>query len=299
MITFAVRPVVGEIQDVAGQRAAPAVDRLVVVADDGEVAAGAGQQRDEPVLDGVGVLELVDQDVAAALAPALEDLRELPEELERENQQIVEVDGIVGLQRARVARGGLRGEDRVGVGAVAGIRLAPLVLGARDRGEHAFGIDVAAADQAHLAERFLQSRKLVGGVVDREVALVAEVLDLAPQHAHAEGVERRDRRGLGPLADKFFHPLLQLLGRFVRESDREDRPGRDAALHEVGDAVRERARLAGAGTGEDQQRAVAVKDGFALARVESVQILAHESRDYRDGGGRGKETALTSASGSG
>ena len=33
---------------------------------------------------------------------------------------------------------------------------------------------------------------------------------------------------------------------------------------EVGDAVREDARLAGAGAGEDEQRAVAVDDGVAL-----------------------------------
>ena len=58
-----------EPQDVVDVGAAPAVDRLVVVADTAEIAAGLRQQPEPQILDGVGVLILVDQDVAE---PALE-----------------------------------------------------------------------------------------------------------------------------------------------------------------------------------------------------------------------------------
>ena len=41
-----------------------------------------------------------------------------------------------------------------------------------------------------------------------------------------------------------------------------------AHADQVGDAMDEHARLAGTGTGEDEQRAVEVADGFALWRIE-------------------------------
>ena len=53
-----------EAQDVADLGAAPAVDRLVVVADAADVAVGAGEEAEPEVLGDVGVLVLVDEDVA-------------------------------------------------------------------------------------------------------------------------------------------------------------------------------------------------------------------------------------------
>ena len=48
-------------------------------------------------------------------------------------------------------------------------------------------------------------------------------------------------------------------------------PGRAARCDEVGDAVREHARLARAGAGQDQQRPVAVGDRLALGLVEPLE----------------------------
>src|SRR3546814_12521352 len=55
-----------EAQDVADLGATPAVDRLVVVADAAEVAVALRQEAQPEVLRDVGVLVLVDQDVAEA-----------------------------------------------------------------------------------------------------------------------------------------------------------------------------------------------------------------------------------------
>ena len=57
-----------EAQDVGDLRAAPGIDRLVVVADAAEVAARLGEQPQPVVLALVGVLIFVDEDVAEALA---------------------------------------------------------------------------------------------------------------------------------------------------------------------------------------------------------------------------------------
>ena len=56
-----------EAQDVAHLGAAPAIDRLVVVADAAEVAPALGQQAQPQILRDVGVLVLVHQDVAELL----------------------------------------------------------------------------------------------------------------------------------------------------------------------------------------------------------------------------------------
>ena len=69
------RKVLLEAQDVADLGAAPAVDRLVVVADAADVAVAAGEQPQPQVLRDVGVLVLVDQDVAE---PALVAARARP-----------------------------------------------------------------------------------------------------------------------------------------------------------------------------------------------------------------------------
>ncbi len=53
----------GEVEDAADVGAAERVDRLVRVADDGEVAAVARELAEQRHLAGVGVLVLVDEDV--------------------------------------------------------------------------------------------------------------------------------------------------------------------------------------------------------------------------------------------
>ncbi len=58
-----------EAQNVADIRAAPSVDGLILVPDDAEVARLAGQQAQEVILYAVGVLILVDVDVAEAVLP--------------------------------------------------------------------------------------------------------------------------------------------------------------------------------------------------------------------------------------
>ena len=81
-----------------------------------------------------------------------------------------------------------------------------------------------------------------------------------------EGVDRDLRRSRGSSGRQ---PLAHFRGGAAREGDGEAMLRRDAALgDEMGDAMGQRAGLAGAGTGDDQQRSV---DGFrrrALVRIE-------------------------------
>ena len=60
------REILFEAQDVADLGAAPAVDRLVVVADTAQIAALLSQQPQPQILGDVGVLVLVDEQIAEA-----------------------------------------------------------------------------------------------------------------------------------------------------------------------------------------------------------------------------------------
>ena len=63
---FRARKIALEPQNVVDVGAAPAVDRLIVVADAADVAMPGGEQPQPQILDVVGVLIFVDQDVAEA-----------------------------------------------------------------------------------------------------------------------------------------------------------------------------------------------------------------------------------------
>ena len=64
-------------------------------------------------------------------------------------------------------------------------------------------------------------------------------------------------------------PLAHLGGGLVGERDGEDPRRVRALVDQVGDAVGEHPRLAGSGTGDDEQRTVAVHDRVELIGVET------------------------------
>ena len=63
-----------EAQDVFDIRAAPGVDRLIVVADTAQIAVGLGDEPEKKILNDVRVLVLVDQDVTEAPAEGVENI---------------------------------------------------------------------------------------------------------------------------------------------------------------------------------------------------------------------------------
>ena len=128
--------VVLELEDVADVGAAEAVDRLIGVTDDHQVAMLLGQQLEPPVLGVVGVLVLVDEHVSEALGVALADLVEQLEHVDRADQQVVEVHRVHPVELALVlavhVRDGLLEErpDHLPVG----LGVAQLILGVGDLG---------------------------------------------------------------------------------------------------------------------------------------------------------------------
>ena len=87
-----------EAQDVVDLRAAPAVDRLVVVADAADVLVPLREQPQPEILRDVGVLVFVDQHVAEAALEIGEHVGLLAEEPQAFEQQVAEVGGVQRLQ---------------------------------------------------------------------------------------------------------------------------------------------------------------------------------------------------------
>src|SRR5690606_28752468 len=81
-----------EVLDVLDPRTAPAVDRLIVVADDERHDHGACEEAQPAVLDRVRVLEFVDEELLEAGAVMLEQIPVVAQELETAQQQLAEID---------------------------------------------------------------------------------------------------------------------------------------------------------------------------------------------------------------
>ena len=108
------------------------------------------------------------------------------------------------------------------------------------------------------------------------------------QHAGAERVERARRDVAAALADEADDPLAQLRRGPVGEGHGQDPPWGDVLdADEVGDPVGQDAGLAGAGAGEDQQRAFRSRHGPCLLRVERPDdLLLARGADRGGQGGR-------------
>ena len=133
---LAVFKVLLKVQDVGDVGAAPAINGLVIVAYDHEVLVLGGQQVGDFVLDVVGVLILVDANVAEALLVLIEHLGAGAQQLKRAHEQVVEVHRIGGAQAALQLQVDLRGL---------------FVVGAIGALEHVLGADHGVFGRADLA----------------------------------------------------------------------------------------------------------------------------------------------------
>ena len=87
-----------EVQDVADVGSPELIDGLVVVAHHAKVPEAVRQEPDQFELGRIGVLVFVHHDVDKALLIVFQHLRVLFEELHRQHEKIVEVQGVVLFQ---------------------------------------------------------------------------------------------------------------------------------------------------------------------------------------------------------
>ena len=251
---------------------------MVVVADAAEILVLLRQQPQPEILRDIGVLVLVDQDVAKALLVVGGDLRPGLQDGEVVQQQVAEVDRVHSLQALLI---GLVEREQLAVGDVADLAARNLVgdqaailpaLDAREDHPRRPALVVDALGRSDL----LHQAQLVVGVEDGEIGLQADHLGMAAQDAGGDGMEGAEPEPLGGLADDALEPKAHLGRRLVGEGDGDDlrRPGA-ATRKDVCESCRQHASLAGAGAGEDQHRALDCLDRLALRLVEIGEIGRH------------------------
>ncbi len=271
-----------EAQDVADLGAAPAIDRLVVVADAAQIAVLLRQEAEPQILRDIRVLVFVHQDIAEALLVLLEDRRIGAEQRQVVQQEVAEIGGVERqepLLVEPVERDGAASRDlaRLGVGHLVGDEAAVLpaleqsVERARRRGAvvHALGLG-----------DLLDEAQLVVRVQNREIGFEAHRLGVAAQDARRDRMERAEPEPVGGAADHALEPLLHLERRLVGEGDGDDlrREGAPRA-EDIGEPRRQHARLARAGAGQHQDRSLDRFDGRALRLVEPGEKRRLDGRD--------------------
>ncbi len=218
----------------------------------------------------VGVLVLVDEEVAPAPAVMLQHRGDVLEQEDGAHQQVVEVEspgrGQLGLVGA-VDAGGLDLEVAARPGGE-GRRVEQLVLG-RAHHVHDLGGGQALVVDAGRLHRPAHGREPIGLVVDHEVGGDADRVAIPAEDAGAHGVEGPQPHPADVGAEQLLHPAAHLPRRLVGEGYRQDLLGtHTAGGDDVGDAMGEHPGLATAGAREDQEGAVRGLHRLALGRVE-------------------------------
>ncbi len=156
-----------KLEDVGDLRSAPAIDRLIVIADDADMVGRADKLLQQAHLQGVGVLELVHGDPCIKFTKMVADVGVLPQDLLGEKQQVVEIHGVLRAQFVLIGDGDGCVEIVWKVRDIDG-----LVFGFRNLAQHVFGFYfLIGATLAH--EELLHDADLVGKGADGEVLLVA------------------------------------------------------------------------------------------------------------------------------
>ena len=267
----------GEFQDVADGGPAKAVQALVVVTHDAQIALLARQQQEDALLNGVGVLVLVDHQVGQLFAQLRQHLRALFQQLQglvldaREVERVVLVQQFLVLGKARGQRpdfhfGGCR--QRGGVERFLADLVEPLEQALRLRPAARLVVahdELGIGQFAELLDALVQEVLLVELVEQREAALEPGELAEVLQDAQADRVEGAEVHLVQVELDaQLGQPVRDAGGQLARclvgEGDDQQRLGGDAFVgDEIDDALDQREGLARARPRDDEYRAIVAR----------------------------------------
>ncbi len=267
----AVRELALELGHVGGVGAAEGVDRLVVVADREQRRVRAGEQLQPAVLQRVGVLEFVDQDVLEAVLIVLAQRLVAVQQFVGAQQQFGKIRHPLALALRVVGLVQLGHVHRVFVERLGVARAPPGFLVAVDEPLHLLRFVLLGVDVQRLHQP-LDRGELVGRIEDLERLRQPRLAPVRAQQPvgqtmegadpHAARVDRQHRRDAGE----------HLLRRLVGEGHREDAVRRHLpGLDQPHDARGQHPRLARAGARQNQRRFMRQRHGGALFGVEVFQ----------------------------
>ena len=270
------REVILETQDVVDLGAAPAIDRLVVIAYAADILRALRQQAQPEILRDVRILVLVDQDVAELRMKIPKKIRVFLEDRDVVDEKIAEVAGVQHPQPRLVdliTLDGLAIAEQLRLVRRHPVRRQGPVLPAIDQpGEitrrPALGVEVLGLHD------LLAQAHLVIGVEDREGRLQADQLRMLAQDLRRDRVERAEpAQAFARLAEQGERPLAHFAGRLVGEGHRQCLRGvSQPRRHDMRQPRRQHPRLAGARARQHQQRTFGMQHGFALLGVQPLKV---------------------------
>ena len=254
----------------------------------------AREQPQPEILNDVGVLILVDEDIAQPVLILAQDFLVLAKQPQAFEQEIAEVDRVERLQpllvglvqrrpRAIGEGGGLGGGHMRGI--------EPAVLPAVDLPGERARRPALLVDVLRLQD-LLEQPELVVRVEDREIGLEAHELGVTAQDLGADGMEGAHPghavEGAGQRLDSLAHLARGLVG----EGDGEDLvSARFSRRDQMRDSRRQHARLADPGAREHQHRPVERLHRAALLRVQPGEVarFGQPARARGDAGPRRRD----------
>ncbi len=273
---------VDDLEQVPSARPAERVDRLCVVADDGEPAAVGTEPAHDVDLKLVDVLVLVDEHPVPARPQPRSDIR-ISDQRPPGDEQIIQVEQAAFALAVAVMP--QQAGDRVGVLERPGKPLIDHGAGRR-RGVDRAGGDVgdgACRGQPHLGaiEPVLCAQQVdqvdhIVGIDDRHV-LQTQMLRVLGDDAVRNGMERAAGNALRSLRVTAHHRSARKHRgcRAPGERQQQDPFRYDPRLQKPRNPCGEHARLPGAGPGRDHKRPIAVLDGLQLCRIQPVERITY------------------------
>ena len=224
-------------------------------------------------MSSVGVLVLIDEDVAETAAVLLTHVREPPQQGDGAHDEVVEVQGIRSTKATLVLDIDLSIRSIVSATGILESLIGSdeLVLLVRDPVHDRPWLELLRV-QILIAGHQGDKSFRVGVVINGEIARDVQTINVGPQHSHRSGMEGRHPHRLGPVTYQIDDARLHLSRSLVGEGDGQNGTGMDTALpHQVRDTTGQDTGLARTSTGHHEDRGPRMQDGLTLGRVEVGQ----------------------------
>ena len=252
--------------------AAPTIDGLIVVAHRHDMAGIACQQLEPVVLDAVGVLEFIDQDVPEPAPVVGEQRLVAAQALQAAQQQFGEIDQAPFIAQRLVALvDALVGDLKEVVAVRQRSGAASFILVLVD-GPNRLAHRPAVLIDVQRPHHPLDQPLLVVGIEDLEVLRQPRFLPVHAQQAVGDAMEGAHPKRADRDAQQGIDPLAHLRRRLVGEGHRQQAIGRDAfGFDQPSDAMHQHPRLAAAGAGHHQGVAGRRSHRLALRFVQASE----------------------------
>ena len=266
------REIAAELLHVLHARAAPAIDRLIIVKHRKWKSLAAHKETHPGVLDGIRVLKLINHHVTEAAPIMREHLRPFAPQLEGAQQKLREIDD------ACLCAGGLVGRvefDELAARGVAAVlqhrRTATFILVRVDEPLD-FPRDPARFVELLGFQDLPDEARLVFGIENLETLRQIGLAPMDAQQAVRDAMERADPQSRTGHAEELLDAAAHLPGRLVRERDGKNTlRGCAFDLNQPGDSMREHAGLAAAGARQHQHGPKRRRNRCALRVVQRIE----------------------------